>query len=205
MYKSNHRIVLGFMTVFTVFCISLSACTKAPEETGEASDDSEKAAVDTFEDAEPPKEGDSSDSATSSSAAEEGKPQDTAAAQAAIDVASLPKTEEGPKTVSEDFASSKDVLEATHKSEAFTMILTFYFKDGKAEGGYVTGIYSNVAQAKLVYDSYVKNEEYYANVRRSGGEITYANTDTSFEAYKGKSKDEVKQMCLDSGFEITKE
>lgn len=122
-----------------------------------------------------------------------------------IDMTDVPQKEEGERTQDEDFAELPDELEASHVSDNFTMILNFYFEDGKAVNGYVTGIYKNEAQAKVVYDSYVKNTEYYANVRRDGGKITYVNTEEGFEAYKGKTKEEVKDMCLEGGFEITKE
>lgn len=85
------------------------------------------------------------------------------------------------------------------------MVLTFYFEDGKAVGGFVEGTYKNVAQAKTVYDSYLKNADYYANVKRDGGTITYTQTEKGFEAYKGLTKDEIKKSVEESGFEVTEE
>lgn len=130
-------------------------------------------------------------------------PEDTFDMFSEVDVSSLPEREEGKTTVKEDFADLPEKVVASHSDENFTMVLTFYFEDGKAVGGYVEGTYKNIAQAKTVYDSYVKNTEYYANVKREGGTITYTHTDTSFEAYKGKTVEEIKASVTESGFEIT--
>lgn len=59
--------------------------------------------------------------------------------------------------------------------------------------------------AKTVYDSYLKNADYYANVKRDGGTITYTQTEKGFEAYKGLTKDEIKKSVEESGFEVTEE
>lgn len=122
-----------------------------------------------------------------------------------IDIESLPSKEEGKKTVDESFASLSDTVTGIHEDDNFKMVLTFYFKDGKAVNGHVETTYKNIAQAKSVYDSYVKNTEYYANVCREGGTITYTHTMKSFEAYKGKTKDEVKKSLEESGFDIKEE
>ncbi len=122
-----------------------------------------------------------------------------------VDVDSLPKTESGKKTVDESFSKLSDKLVASHSDDNFTMILTFYFEDGKAVGGFVEGTYKNIAQAKTVYDSYLKNTDYYANVKRDGGTITYTQTEKGFEAYKGKTKDEIRESVKESGFDVTEE
>ncbi len=120
-----------------------------------------------------------------------------------VDVDSLPKTESGKKTVDESFSKLSDKLVASHSDDNFTMVLTFYFEDGKAVGGFVEGTYKNIAQAKTVYDSYLKNTDYYANVKRDGGTITYTQTEKGFEAYKGKTKDEIRESVKESGFDVT--
>ena len=122
-----------------------------------------------------------------------------------VDVDSLPEKESGKKTVDESFSKLSDKLVAGHSDDNFTMVLTFYFEDGKAVGGFVEGTYKNVAQAKTVYDSYLKNADYYANVKRDGGTITYTQTEKGFEAYKGLTKDEIKKSVEESGFEVTEE
>lgn len=132
-------------------------------------------------------------------------PSDTDAMFADVDVESLPESEEGKKTVSEDFSALPEKVTASHTGDNFSMVLTFYFEDGKAVGGYVEGTYKNIAQAKTVYDSYVKNTDYYANVKREEGKITYTHTEKSFEAYKGKTVDEIKQSVKESGFEIVED
>lgn len=119
-----------------------------------------------------------------------------------IDVESLPEKEEGKKTVDESFEKLSDMVTGVHEDDNFKMVLTFYFKDGKAVNGHVESTYKNIAQAKSVYDSYLKNTEYYANVRREGGTITYTHTDKSFEAYKDKTIDEIKTSLTESGFDI---
>lgn len=122
-----------------------------------------------------------------------------------VDVDSLPESESGKKTVDESFSKLSDKIVASHSDDNFTMVLTFYFEDGKAVGGYVEGTYKNIAQAKTVYDSYLKNTDYYANVKRDGGKITYTQTEKGFEAYKGKTKEEIKKSVTESGFDITEE
>lgn len=122
-----------------------------------------------------------------------------------VDVDSLPESESGKKTVDEDFSKLSDKITASHSDDNFTMVLTFYFEDGKAVGGYVEGTYKNIAQAKTVYDSYLKNTDYYANVKRDGGKITYTQTEKGFETYKGKTKEEIKKSVTESGFDITEE
>lgn len=122
-----------------------------------------------------------------------------------IDVESLPSEEEGEKSVDESFSKLSDTVTGIHEDDNFKMVLTFYFKDGKAVNGHVESTYKNIAQAKSVYDSYVKNTDYYANVRREGGTITYTHTEKSFEAYKDMTKDEVKKSLEESGFDIKEE
>lgn len=122
-----------------------------------------------------------------------------------IDVESLPSKEEGKKSVDESFSKLSDTVTGIHEDDNFKMVLTFYFKDGKAVNGHVESTYKNIAQAKSVYDSYVKNTDYYANVRREGGTITYTHTEKSFEAYKDMTKDEVKKSLEESGFDIKEE
>lgn len=119
-----------------------------------------------------------------------------------IDVESLPEKEEGKKTIDESFTKLSDTVTGVHESDNFKMVLTFYFEDGKAVNGHVESTYKNIAQAKSVYDSYLKNTDYYANVSREGGTITYTHTDKSFEAYKDKSIDEIKTSLTESGFDI---
>lgn len=119
-----------------------------------------------------------------------------------IDVSALPETEEGVISVDESFSTLTDKVVGRHESENFTMVLTFYFEDGKAVNGHVEGTYKNLAQAKSVYDSYLKNTDYYANVKRSDGTITYTHTEKSFEAYSGKTVEEIKQSLTESGFEV---
>lgn len=119
-----------------------------------------------------------------------------------IDVSALPETEEGVISVDESFSALPDKVVGRHEGENFTMVLTFYFEDGKAVNGYVEGTYKNLAQAKSVYDSYLKNTDYYANVKRSDGTITYTHTEKSFEAYSGKTVEEIKQSLTESGFEV---
>lgn len=119
-----------------------------------------------------------------------------------IDVSALPESEEGVISVDESFSSLAETVTGRHDSDNFSMVLTFYFEDGKAVGGYVESTYSNVAQAKSVYDSYLKNTDYYANVKRDGGTITYTHTKTSFEAYDGKTVEEIKKSLTESGFEV---
>ncbi len=143
------------------------------------------------------------DSEVEAEAENDAVPEDTYDMFSEVDVSSLPEKEEGKTTVKEDFAKLSEKVVASHSDENFTMVLTFYFEDGKAAGGYVEGTYKNLAQAKTVYDSYVKNTEYYANVKREGGKITYTHTDKSFEAYKGKTVEEIKESVTESGFEIT--
>ena len=136
---------------------------------------------------------------------EESAPENTGDMFSDVDVDSLPESESGKKTVDESFSKLSDKIVASHSDDNFTMVLTFYFEDGKAVGGYVEGTYKNIAQAKTVYDSYLKNTDYYANVKRDGGKITYTQTEKGFEAYKGKTKEEIKKSVTESGFDITEE
>lgn len=118
------------------------------------------------------------------------------------EVEAIPEKEEGEKTISEDFSTLADKISASYENENFAMILTFYFKDGKAVNGHVESTYKDIAQARSVYESYVKNMEYYANVSRIESTITYSHTEEGFASYKDKSMEEIKAMLEKSGFEI---
>ncbi|MDP4133255.1 MAG: hypothetical protein Q8882_04495 [Bacillota bacterium] len=114
----------------------------------------------------------------------------------------IPKKEAIKETIDEGFSKLPEKLEAKYVSDKFTMEVSFYFENNKAVNGYVKHIYADEKQAKSVYDSYAKNAEYYANVKREGKELSYVHTEKSFEAYKGMTKEEVKSSLEKSGFTI---